>query len=797
MARGVELLGQMAGSGHRQPPLLVRRSDGQTIQITPLLFRVLEAVDGRRDHLGIAWEVASRTDKLLTAEQVAYLINEKLRPLGLVTTADGTQPVVERTSPLLALRLRFVVSRPSVTDRITAPFASLFHPAVVVAMLVTFVGVSAWVLFVEGLGTALHQTFYEPRSLLLVFALTALSAGFHEFGHAAACRYGGASPGAMGVALYLVWPAFYTDVSDSYRLGRGGRLRVDLGGLYFNAIFAVATFGVWSVTRSDVLLVMVPIQLFQMLRQLLPLVRFDGYHILADLTGVPDLFAHLRPTLLGLLPGNWGKPESKVLTPSARAIVTVWVVVVVPVLASCFVMAVLGLPRLVATAADSLRLQYAVLGENLDDGALASVGVRVVSLVAVALPPLSIAYLLVRITGRTSLRAWRAAEGRPLARSAVTTTLATVAAFVMLSWWPGSQYAPVQANERVAAADGFGIRAGPLLPGAGPVAIAKTGPEPPGPASPRRAIRATTEVKRRPQPVASLASATPRQVLARVVGVPADQVGTTRAPWPFPFTRPPVPRPGDNFAVAVNAADGNRLFEMETSLLWLDDATVDQRNRSYALASCIDCTTVATAFQVIVANGTSGAVIPENLAVSVNHECTTCVTHSLAVQLVVTTTATPPDEVRRRVESLFGLAEALENSGQQVPTAELRVRLLAVRADILQALEPYTEDATASTDTDGGVGDQAASGTEASEEGSTSTSSTSTSTSSTSTSTSAPPSTTTTSIPTSTTSTSPSSPTSSTTTTTSSTMTTSTTTTTTTVAPPGNGETTSTTTAPP
>ena len=87
----------------------------------------------------------------------------------------------------------------------------------------------------KGLAAATRDAFYEPGLLLLVFALTVLSAGFHEFGHAAACRYGGATPGAMGAGLYLVWPAFYTDVTDCYRLGRAGRVRVDLGGLYFNA----------------------------------------------------------------------------------------------------------------------------------------------------------------------------------------------------------------------------------------------------------------------------------------------------------------------------------------------------------------------------------------------------------------------------------------------------------------------------------------------------------------------------------------------------------------------------------
>ena len=34
-----------------------------------------------------------------------------------------------------------------------------------------------------------------------------------------------------------------------------------------------------------------------MLEQLLPFVRFDGYFILSDLVGVPDLFARIAPVL--------------------------------------------------------------------------------------------------------------------------------------------------------------------------------------------------------------------------------------------------------------------------------------------------------------------------------------------------------------------------------------------------------------------------------------------------------------------------------------------------------------------
>ena len=52
-------------------------------------------------------------------------------------------------------------------------------------------------------------------------------------------------------------------------------------------------------------------QVLQMAQQLLPLLRFDGYHLLADLAGVPDLYQRIRPTLLGLLPHRWRSPENR------------------------------------------------------------------------------------------------------------------------------------------------------------------------------------------------------------------------------------------------------------------------------------------------------------------------------------------------------------------------------------------------------------------------------------------------------------------------------------------------------
>ena len=143
-----------------------------------------------------------------------------------------------------------------------------------------------------------------------------LSAGFHEFGHAAAARYGGATPGVMGTGLYLVWPAFYTDVTDSYRLGRAGRVRTDLAGAVLQRDRGGGDVRGLVGHRWDAMLLIIATQMLQMVRQLAPLVRFDGYHVLADVTGVPDLYHRIKPTLLGLLPNRWGRPE----TTSAQAV---------------------------------------------------------------------------------------------------------------------------------------------------------------------------------------------------------------------------------------------------------------------------------------------------------------------------------------------------------------------------------------------------------------------------------------------------------------------------------------------
>jgi putative peptide zinc metalloprotease protein len=718
-ASGVELLGAMSGSGYREPPSLVRRADGQVIQITPLLHTVLSALrDGRR-YGQVATIVGARTGRRVTVEDILYLVETKLRPLGLVVATDGSEPEPERANPLLGLRFKYVITDPAVTRRITAPFALLFRPWIVAAVMGAFALTTWWVLFQKGLSEPTFEAFYEPKLLLLVFALTVISAGFHEFGHAAACRYGGVAPGSMGAGLYLVWPAFYTEVTDSYQLDRRGRLRVDLGGLYFNAVFAVATFGVWAVVRRDALLLVIAAQLFQMLRQLVPIVRFDGYHILADLAGVPDLFARLKPTLLAMLPWRWGRPENRVLKPWARLIVTTWVVVVIPALGALLVFIVWVLPTLAATAWDSLGLQWEAFLGNLAEGDVYGIGVRVLSVVSLALPVLAMAYLLARVVRRTVIKARAATAEDPLLRAAAL----LVAAFILVGigwvWWPQGQWEPLQLaeRERVSQAESetlvlrrqavpttrmLGTQAGVRIASPGLRFAAPKGEPPPIDTTPAP-IDTTPSPPANGRPelaVVVLPSQAHDQARSVVPGPKAPPPG---ADWPFPFPPPPEPGPDDNRALAVNTEDGSSVYEVALALVWVTDGeTVDQSNEAWALASCTDCDTTAIAFQVVLVIGYVDTYQPTNIAVAANYDCDNCTTHALAVQLVATLTEMPDDEVMGQLALLWQYLEHLFEHVELFSIEEIYAQLLAVKATILEILadaEPVS-DATA-VDQDG------------------------------------------------------------------------------------------------
>jgi putative peptide zinc metalloprotease protein len=449
LAAGMQLMGELEGSGFEETPFLLRRPDGQVVQLPQLLYLVAERLDGTRTWEQIASEVSAAFERELAPDDVRFLVDEKLAPLGILQGApDAPEPEKDAGQDLLALTWKARVVPERAVYAITTVLRPLFLPPVVIAVVAGFFALDAWLLLSHGISQPLRGVLYQPALLVAMFGGVVLATAFHEIGHATATRYGGAKPGVMGVGIYVIWPVFYTDVTDAYRLGRGGRLRTDLGGVYFNAIFALAIAGIYALTGYEPLLVLVLVQTFAILQQLLPLGRLDGYLILTDLTGVPDMLTRMRPILRSLIPGRPADARVKELKPWVRVVTSGYMLLLIPVLLFAIVMMLLHAPRLFATAYDSFGVRWDQASNAFGDGHVATGLGGVLQMAALGLPVLGMVTTTMRVGGRVGAGAWAWSAGEPLRRALLVTAATGGTALAATTWWPNGEYRPIQPGER-------------------------------------------------------------------------------------------------------------------------------------------------------------------------------------------------------------------------------------------------------------------------------------------------------------------------------------------------------------
>lgn len=411
LAPGAELLGEYKGSGLQEVPYLVRHGNGRVTQLSRLLYLVAANLDGQRSHEEVAERVTAEFGRRVSAGNVEFLIREKLVPLGLIA---GDGPAVAVPPALTALTVRTAVFPPRLVAAASTFFSRLFHGPVIVGALSAFVAIDAWLFLLHGVGDGVRQALLQPGWLLLLLTLGIMSMALHEIGHAAACTYGGAVPGAIGVGIYAIFPVFYCDVTDAYRLGKAGRIRTDLAGVYFNVVFILAVAELYFLTGFEPLLAAIALQHIQIFIQLVPVLRLDGYYLVSDLTGVPDLFARIRPILAAVLTGR-RRVQRRVaeLKPSVRIAVTAWVFVTVAALSVYLGFLAFELPNILDATGDTLRLQSNALSFSWQHGNLPGVLFAALQMIFLVIPFIGLTLLLFRAL-RRGVRAVSRRERRVL-----------------------------------------------------------------------------------------------------------------------------------------------------------------------------------------------------------------------------------------------------------------------------------------------------------------------------------------------------------------------------------------------
>ena len=148
----------------------------------------------------------------------------------------------------------------------------------------------------------------------------------HEFGHGLTAKHYGGEVHEMGILFLVLTPALYCDVTDSWLLpNKWKRIWISAAGIYVECFLAsIATFVWWYSTpgllNSLAMATMFICSVNTIMFNANPLLRYDGYYVMADWLEIPNLrikstqfFAYLiQEKVLGLeIPVQSYMPRSR------------------------------------------------------------------------------------------------------------------------------------------------------------------------------------------------------------------------------------------------------------------------------------------------------------------------------------------------------------------------------------------------------------------------------------------------------------------------------------------------------
>ncbi len=156
---------------------------------------------------------------------------------------------------------------------------------------------------------AFHE-FFSPTNAIFLAITLAVTKIMHEFGHGLSCKHFGGECHEMGVMILVLTPCLYCNVSDSWMLpSKWQRAAIGAAGMYVEvALASIATFIWWYTDPGLLHYLCLNIMFISSVSTILfnanPLLRYDGYYILADLVEIPNL-RQKATTILSQKAGEW------------------------------------------------------------------------------------------------------------------------------------------------------------------------------------------------------------------------------------------------------------------------------------------------------------------------------------------------------------------------------------------------------------------------------------------------------------------------------------------------------------
>ena len=289
--------------------VLQDQAAGRSHRFTPAAHHFLGRMDGNRTVQEI-WEAAAKQlgDAAPTQEEV-------IRLLGQLHSADAllcdvppdSQEVFRRHQRHTRMEWRRRLWTPlALRFPLWDPDRFLDRTLPYTGWLFGWVGALLW-LAVVGTGAVLTATHWTeltkdvvdrllaPSNLLLLWLVYPLVKAMHELGHAYVTKKFGGEVHEIGVMLLVLTPVPYVDATAAWGFrDKGQRMLVGAAGIAVELFVGAIALFVWLwVEPGAVRAIAYNVMLISGISTLLfngnPLLRFDGYYVLADAIEIPNL----------------------------------------------------------------------------------------------------------------------------------------------------------------------------------------------------------------------------------------------------------------------------------------------------------------------------------------------------------------------------------------------------------------------------------------------------------------------------------------------------------------------------
>ena len=256
------------------------------VNISKQTYQILNLVNGKNTLEGITIIFNSNNNLSITSEVVYQLLYNKLSKYGIITNKNV---VVQPLSRASYLKLSTIIIPARIVNKTANLFTFLFNTFTLKAItLLTLVfsliiGVNYYHLlkpFINDL-SEVSFSFILPITFIGIF--------IHELGHAAAAKHYGINSRGIGFGFYLFSPVFFADVTKAWRLKPKQRVVIDLAGIYFELIYISFLLFIFLITKEVNFLLVSFILFVDIIYNLDPFLRTDGYWVVSDGLKIPNL----------------------------------------------------------------------------------------------------------------------------------------------------------------------------------------------------------------------------------------------------------------------------------------------------------------------------------------------------------------------------------------------------------------------------------------------------------------------------------------------------------------------------